>query len=451
MKVEKILEKDLEREFNITVAQDKVQGYVAEKLNEYSKKVKLPGFREGKVPLDIVKKKYGKEILGEAVQAIVNATTQQVLDENKLTTATQPVINIVSFDENQPLVYNMKFEVAPQVPEVSLDKLTVKRPVAKITDKELNETLENIKKGARDYADITSDRAAKNEDLTIIDFKGFVGDEAFEGGEAKGFQLVLGSNALIPGFEDQIVGMKKGETRRIKVKFPENYHAANLKGKDAEFEINLHEIRESKPVELTDDYAKKMGFETVEKLKEAITGQLQGELDSLSRVLFKKALFDVISGDYKFQLPKSMVEAEFNGIWQQIKAMKDEHAGHNHGPEDEHDHKFLDKPEAELEKEYKTLAERRVMLGFIISDIGMKNNIQVTQEELQRAVYAEASRFPGQEQKVFEFYQKNPNYANALRGPILEEKVVDFIMGKIAIKDEVVSIEQLQKLANEQN
>lgn len=439
--VQTLAENGLKREYSVTVPANEVDSEINEQLEKYSKQFKAPGFRPGKAPLQLVKKRFGKEVLVEVLEHLVAASSSIAFKEQGVKPAMRPKIQIEDFAEGKDLKYKMEFEVLPAAPAVDLEKISLKKQIADFTDADINKAMDEIVANSKDFVKISAARPAQNGDVVVIDFKGFVGETAFEGGEGKGYNLELGSNSFIPGFEDQLVGQKEGETRRIKVKFPDAYHSKNLAGKDAEFEVTVHEIKEAKAATADDEFAKRNGFESLEKFKEALKKQMESEAGGVTRVLFKKTLFDYLWANYKYGVPEQMVKQEFDTIWAQMEQVK------KSNPESEE----FKKSEDELKKEYQEMAERRVVLGLIISDIGEKEKVQISKEELNRALFNEASRYTGQEQKVLEFYQSNPQYIEAFKGPILEEKVVDLIQTKIKISEEKVTLDQLQKLASEIN
>jgi trigger factor len=384
--------------------------------------------------MDIVKKNHGQRVMGEVLEIVVDNTSREALQKEDARPALRPNIEITSFEEGKDLVYKMAFEVLPEVPAVEFDKIKIERPKVAVTDTEVNEALEKISGQAKDFAKV--DRAAKNGDAVQIDFKGFVDGEAFEGGEGKDFQLELGSNQFIPGFEEQLVGKKAGDDVKVDVSFPEQYHSEALAGKKSVFEVQIHEVKEAKAAEIDDELASKMGFEDLPKLKEAIKTQIATEIDGACRTHAKKALFDALSEQFTFDVPEQMEQMEFDTVWKQVQQAKEAE------PEAEE----FQKSDDELKKEYKDMANRRVKLGILLSDLGGKNEITVDQEEVNQAVFAEARQYPGQEQKVFEYYRDHPENLESLKGPILEEKVVDFILEKVSVTDKEMSVEDLQKL-----
>ena len=443
MKVKKLKEDKLKREYSVTVPANDISKQVDEKIVSLSKKVSLPGFRKGKVPLDVVKKKYKDEVLGDVIKEVINKTSQETIKENKLRPALQPSVEITSYEDGSDLTFKISVEVMPDVPDVKFDKISLKKQVAEIKDADINKLLKELSKNYKNFAPV--DRAAKNGDAVKIDFEGFTGGVAFPGGKAEGHQLELGSNSFIPGFEEQLVGVKKGQDTVVKVKFPTQYHSKDLAGKDAEFKIKVHEVLAAGESELNDDFAKQVGQKDLESLKAIVKQNLENDSKEMSRVLLKKDLFDQLEKTLKFDLPEKMVENELNSIVQQVKAS--EH-GHDHVHDENCDHS---KEDAELKKEYGKLAARRVMLGILVTEIAQKEKIQVTQEELNRALMNEAYRFPGQEQQVIEFYRKNPQAMSNLSGPVIEEKVVDHILTKVKTSDTPKSFDDLREAVLENN
>jgi len=444
MKIEKLAEKNLNREYSITVPANDIEKKTNLKLIDLSKKISLPGFRKGKVPMDLVKKKHQTDVMGEVINEIINEFSDEAIKTNNLKPVTQPKVEITDFAEGKDLVFKLSIEVFPEVPEVKLEKIKLKKLTAEISDAEVNKLLEEVSKNQKNFQVVTEARAAKLGDAVLIDFKGFLDGVAFPGGEGKGFRLELGGNAFIPGFEDQLVGSKKGDAKKVKVTFPKEYHSKDLAGKATEFEVTVHDVLEAGAVKIDDDFAKQLGAESLDALKASVKSNLALDGQDMGRILLKKDLFDKLEETVKFDLPETMVEAELNSIIHQVKNSNE----HNHVHDENCDH---NKEDAELKKEYASLAKRRVMLGILVTDIASKNKIEVSNEDLNRALLNEASRYPGQEQQVVEFYRKNPQAIQNLKGPIIEEKVVDFILTKTSVSEEPTSLEKLRDLVLESN
>jgi len=440
MKVEKLKEEKLLREYSVTVPANDIELKITDKLAAIGKTAKVPGFRPGKIPTEVLRKKYIKDIMGEVLQDVVTETSAQTLNDNKVKPALQPEINITEFDEGKDLKYTMSVEIMPDMPEVDLSKINVTKFNPEVSEKDVDELQKNLLSSQKTFNKV--DRAAKDGDAVVMDFKGFVGDEAFAGGEAKGHQLELGSGQFIPGFEEQLVGKKAGDETKVSVKFPDEYHSEDLKGKDAVFEVTIHEVKEAGEAEATDEFAKTVGFESLEKLREMIKSQIESDGENMSRVLVKKEVFDNLDEKFEFDLPGKMVEQERQAIVQQIKG----HGGEEHDAEScdnpDHDHRS----DEEIIEEYGYLADRRVKLGLLVTDIGVKNEIKVTQEEVNQAIIQEARRFPGQEQQVFEYFKNNPQQQEALKGPIIEDKVVDIILEKADVKTESKTLDEIKEM-----
>lgn len=431
MQVKQLKNNKLEREYAVTVPAADVEKQVENELQKLSHRVKIPGFRPGKIPSKVLKQRYGKSVMGEVLEKTVNQKTGEVLKDKNERPAMQPKIEIVKFDEGTDLEFKIAYEVLPELPKVDLAKVKVEKLTYELPESEVKEALERLSGMRKSYdAKAVTAKAAKG-DAVRIDFKGFVDGEAFAGGEAKGHTLELGSGQFIPGFEDQLIGSKAGDDLKVKVAFPKDYHSADLKGKDAVFEVKVHEVLESKPVKVDDAFAKEMGMESLAKLKEAIRSQISRDYDAVARTKLKKSLFDELDGLCKFEAPKSMIEAEFAEIWKRIEEAKKQ------------GDKSLDKPEKELRAEYEAIAERRVRLGLFLSEVGREHKLDITQEELSQAIMNHARQFPGQEKLVIEYYQKNPQHLEELRGPIIEDKAVDFILGKAKITEKKVSLDEL--------
>ena len=437
MKVEKVLEENLKREFNVTVPAENLESQIQEKLMKISKEANMPGFRPGKVPLDIVRKKHGQEVMGEVLQSVVADTSKKTLEENALKPAMQPDINIKEFEEGKDLVYSMSFEIMPDIPEVDYSAISLNRYIAKIEDQDINSMLEKVAEQRKNFESLQEDRPSKEGDALIIDFKGFINGEAFEGGEAKDFQLELGSGAFIPGFEDQLIGKNKGDEVSVNITFPEDYQKVELAGKETVFEVIVKDVKEAKEAEIDDKFAQEIGFENLVAMKEAVSQQLESDAGEMTRVMLKKDFFDYIDENYDVDLPEKMIEQELNSIIQQVKSSQD--------PE------YKDKSDDEIKEEFDDLAKRRVKLGIIISELGARSGIKIQGEDVNKAIVEEAKRYTGQEQQVVEYYQNNAQARESLNGIIMEEKTVDFIFDKIQINDSEKPYDEIREMVLEDN
>ena len=437
MKVKELKAEGLTHELEITIPANDIDARVDVKLEEVGKTVQMPGFRKGKVPLKMLKERYGKAILGEVLEAAVNETSTKAMDDKKLKPAVQPKIEVKSkdFGEGNDLIYTVVVDVLPEFKVVDFKTAKLTKPVTKPSDKEITEALEKIAANNTGTKKIEGDRKTQEGDTVVIDFDGRTADDDVhhEGMKAEGHKLKLGSNMFIPGFEDQLIGKKAGDKVEVKVSFPEAYQAPDLAGRDAIFDVVIHEIHEDAEAEINDDFAKTLGMDDVDALKKAVGEQLQSEYDNQSRMALKKDLLDFLDDKHDFEIPPAMLEMEHTNILDQIKLDRQRHG------EDEE----LSKDE---EKEFKAIAERRVRLGLILADVGNAQNITVADPELQQAVIREAQKFPGQEKDVFDYYSKNRNALESLRAPIFEDKVVDYILELAEVSEKEVSAEDLLKI-----
>lgn len=431
----------LSRMYKVSVPKADLQQRYDDRIEEIRPQMNLKGFRPGKVPASHVKKMFGKDIMGEVVQALVQETSQKAIEDSEVRPAGQPEMHMESDMEkvlsgDEDLAYHMHVDVMPDFEPVDIKKLSLTKPVAEITDEEVDARLNQIAEANPKFDKRAKTAKARNDDAVVIDFLGKLDGEAFEGGAAEEHTLVLGSNSFIPGFEEQLVGVKAGDEKEVNVTFPENYQAENLAGKEAVFEIKVHEVRAPKTPDIDDEFAKGLGLDDLDKLKELVTEQIKNEFSGASRAKAKRGLLDLLDEKHDFELPPKMVDQEFNQIWQQLQAEMD--AGRT-ADEDK------DKSEDDLKEEYGKIAERRVRLGLVLAEIGRVADIQISEQEVQQALISEARNFPGQERQVIEFFQKDQNAMAQLRAPIYEEKVVDHILETAKVKEETVSKEDLLK------
>ncbi len=422
----------LAHSFHVVVPASEVAAQLDAELQSISKKVKMPGFRPGKVPMNVLRQKYSKDVMGDVLQNTVTKATQDVVEQKKLRPALQPDVKIVSFEEGKDLAFDITVEVLPEVPAIDFAKITVDELTYELPEAEVEEGLKRLAK-TRQHTH-AHDGAAEMGHVVKIDFLGKKDGVAFKGGEGKGFQLELGSGQFIPGFEEQLVGMKAGDERVISVNFPKEYHSADLAGAAATFDVTVHEVLRLHAPDVDDALATSLGFTDLENLKGAVRQQIDFEYKAAARSKAKKQLFDALDEAADFEIPPSMLKMESESIMKQVAEAKK--AG---------DPELKDKSEADLKEEYEAISARRVRLGILLSDVARANNLQITREELSAAVMSQARNYPGQEDKVFEFYRKNPQQIEELRGPILEEKSVDFILSKVTRKPKAVTIEELMK------
>lgn len=436
MQVTETLNEGLKRGYTITVTAAELDAKVQEKLLEAQPEVEIKGFRKGKVPLAILKKQFGQRILGDAMQEAIDGAMRDHFDKTGDRPALQPEVKMVGgedWKEGQDVVVEMTYDALPPIPEVDASKLKLEKLVVKADDKAIDEALENLAKSAQSFDDRKKGSKAKDGDQIVIDFKGSVDGELFEGGSAEDYPLVLGSKSFIPGFEDQLVGAKVGDEVSVNVSFPENYGAAHLAGKAAVFACTVKAVKEPKAAEIDDELAKKFGADDLAALKSQIAERLEAEYKGAARAVLKRSLLDQLDGMVKFDLPANLVEAEANQIAHQLWHEENPHEhGHNHG-------------HIETTDEHKKLAERRVRLGLLLAEIGRKAEVTVTDAEMTQAVLAAARQYPGQERQFFEFVQKNQQMQQQLRAPVFEDKVVDHLVGLAKVTEKEISKEKLQK------
>jgi trigger factor len=435
MQVTELSAEGLKREYKVVVQAAEIEHQVAHRLEELKGRVRMPGFRPGKVPIALLRKQYGRSVMGEVLEQAVNQGSQKAIADHELRPALRPKVEVTSFDEGADLEFTMALEVLPEVPEVDLKKVELTRPVAEVSEATLADALDNFAKRFQEYEAPAEPRPSRTGDRLIIDFEGRVDGEVFSGGKAEDVPLVLGSGFMLPGFEDQLTGVAAGTDVTLDVAFPENYPNRDLAGKPATFAVEVKEIAEPKPVVLDDDLAKGQGFDSLDALKTAIRDHIARDYAQVSRARVKRALLDRLAENYAFQVPAGMVDLEFEAIWKQLKEEM-ERTGEQLAE---------GKSEDELKEEYRAIAERRVRLGLILSDIGQKNDLKVEQHELNAAIAEQARRYPGQEQKVFDFFRNNPSAQEHLRAPLYEDKVVDFILQMASVSERQVTPEELMQ------
>lgn len=441
MQVTETKNEGLTREFTVCVEAKDIAAKVDTRLGEIGKGMTLPGFRPGKAPLSVLQKRYGKAVMGEILEMAVNDTSTQTIAERGLTPAIQPRIEITNYEDGADLEYKMQVELMPEFEPADFSKIEMERIVVKVSDKEVDEALERIAKENRRTEPVSGARPAKTGDTVVIDFVGRTGGTEFPGGAGKDFHLELGSGRFIPGFEDQLAGAKAGDKVTVKVSFPEDYSAAELAGKDAEFEVDVKEIREYVDSPVDDALATTMGLENLAALRDAVRGNLEREYAAMSRTTLKRRLLDSLAALHDFDVPAGMVDAEFDAIWKQLEQAREQ------GQIDEDD---AGKADDELKAEYREIAVRRVRLGLLLSEVGRRNSVEVTQDEVNRALMAEAQRYPGQQQQVAERYRNNPQALAELRAPLFENKVTDFILELARVKERTGTIDDLLKIEQAQ-
>lgn len=440
MQVIETLAEGLKRELKVVIPAKDMEARMNERLAETKDKVRINGFRPGKVPFAHLKKMYGKSIMAELVNELVREKPTEILSERGEKSATQPEIAMTENEAEADKIlsaeadfeFTLAYEIIPAIELKDISGIKVTREVVDIDEAEVTEQILKIAENARTYE--TKKGKAENGDRVTIDYLGKVDGEAFDGGKDEDAELVLGSNRFIPGFEEQLVGLKAGDEKVITVTFPAEYPAANLAGKEATFDITVKDVAAAAEVEINDDLATKLGLESADKLKEVVRGQIESQYGSMTRQKVKRQILDQLDELYQFDTPQRLVDAEFDNIWRQINTDL-EQAGKTFADEDT--------TEEEARGEYRKLAERRVRLGLVLSEIGEKAGVTVTDEEMQRSLFEQLRQFPGQEKQIIDYFQKTPGAAASLRAPIFEEKVVDHLLSEVKVTDKTVSKEEL--------
>ena len=435
MQVTETLKDGLKRGYKINLSASELEEKVTEKLKEAQPDVEMKGFRKGKVPLALLKKQFGDRVLGEALQETIDGAMATHFDDSGERPAMQPDVKMANEDwkPGDDVEVDLSYEALPEIPEVDLKKIKLEKLVAKADDGAVDEALGSLAENAQNFEDRKKGSKAKDGDQVTIDFLGKVDGEAFEGGAAEDYPLVLGSNSFIPGFEEQLVGVKSGEEKDVEVSFPEDYQAEHLAGKAAVFTCTVKAVKEPKAAEINDDLAKQFGAEDLDALKGQVRERLEAEYSGAARAVQKRGLLDALDKKVKFELPPSLVGAEAGQIAHQL--------WHEENPDVEgHDH-----PEIEPTKEHNELAERRVKLGLLLAELGRKAEVEVSDAEMTQAIMNAARQYPGQERQFFEFVQQNQQMQQQLRAPLFEDKVVDYVFELAEVKEKEVSKDDLQK------
>ncbi len=434
MQVTETLSDGLKRGFTVVVPEPELAAKREKRLAELSKTIQMPGFRPGKVPMSLVRKRYEDAVAAEIMEAAVNDASGLLLSERGLRPAMQPKLEVTKADKGSDLEFTVEMELLPEVPMPELSDITLQKPVAVVSDEAVGDALKRIAEQRQAFKPVEDVRPAVAGERLTVDFIGRVDGVAFEGGTASDVDLTVAGPGFIPGFTEQVEGMSVGETKTITVTFPEEYGAKELAGKTAEFEITAKTLSVPEVPAVDDELGKAVGLEGLDDLKKKISEQISREYEQMTRTKLKRGLLDVLAERAQFTAPESLVDAEFNEIWRQVEAEK---AVGNADPEDEA------KDEETLKAEYKAIADRRVRLGLLVAEIGRANEITVTEQEMQRAMFNEAMRYRDQAMQVVEFFRKNPNQLERFRGPIFEDKVVDFLLGQVKQEEVSVSPEEL--------
>ncbi len=436
MQVTETLNEGLKRGYRMILSAQVLDDKVTEKLKEAQPEIELKGFRKGKVPLPLLKKQFGTRVLGEAMQESVDEAMRAHFEEKGERPAFEPDVKMANQDwkEGDDVEIELSYEALPEVPAVDLSSIKLERLVVTADEAAIDEALGNLAASAQDFRDREDGAAAQDGDQVVIDFVGKLDGEPFEGGSAEDYPLTLGSGSFIPGFEEQLVGVRAGEAKTVTVSFPEDYQAANLAGKEAVFDCTVKAVKEPVAAEINDDLAQKYGAENLDALKEQIRERLEQEYAGAARAILKRKVLDALDELVSFELPPTMVETEAKQIAHQLwHEDHPEEKGHDHG-------------EIETTEEQATLAERRVRLGLLLADLGQKAEVRVSDAEMTQAVMNQARQYPGHEREFFEFVQKNPQMSQQLRAPIFEDKVIDYVVELAEVTERTVSREELEKI-----
>ena len=436
MQIKETTNDGLKRAYAITIPAKDIDARVDAEIKKIAPQVKMPGFRPGKVPANLVRKMHGEQLHAQAFNDMIRESVDKTLSENKLKPAMQPKVELgEGYEEGKDASLSVELEVLPEVEAPATDGLKIERLTVPVSDEAVMEAIGKLAQNNKSYKDAPKTRKAKDGDQLIIDFVGRVDGEEFEGGKAEDTGLVLGSGMFIPGFEEQLTGVKAGDAKTIEVTFPEDYQAKHLAGKTAQFDVTVKQVKVDGETTLDDDFAKNFGLDGLDKLKELMRGQLEQETAGLTRTQMKRALLDQLAAGHDFAVPQGMVDAEFEQIWQQLQ----QEAARSDDPET-----MLKEIEAEKD-DYRSIAERRVRLGLLLSEIGQANKVQITSNEMTALIQQAAQQYrPEDREKFMQYIQQEPMAAAQLRAPLYEDKVVDFLFDKAEITDREVTREQLE-------
>jgi trigger factor len=439
MQVTETSAEGLTRELSIVVPTSELETRLDAYLNDLKGRVKLKGFRPGKIPMGHLKRVYGKSAMAEIVNTLIGETTKKTLEDRGERAAVQPTVDLADEEAEKvlaggrDLAFGMKYEIVPEFEVASLDGIKIERPIVEVSEEEVDERLNELAEGNRPFEPRAEGEAAENGDRLTIGYVGKIDGEPFEGGTDERAFLTLGSGRFIPGFEEQLVGVKQGDEKTISVTFPAEYQAAHLAGKEATFDVTVTEVAKPGELKLDDEWAKSLGMESLDSVKKAIRSQIESQYGFQTRQKVKRQLLDQLDAVYTFDLPPTLVSQELDIIWRQ---MTQEMSRSGKTFEDE------GTTEEQAKADYEKIARRRVRLGLVLSKIGDEANVQVTEPELQRALAAQARQFPGQEKQIFEYYRR-PEALASLQAPIFEEKVIDHMLSQVDVTDKTVSKEEL--------
>ena len=434
MKISQEKSKGLTFSCTAVIAADDFEKEVQNRIARMAKGAKLPGFRPGKAPMAMLNQKYRGAALGEALDYMVQKSVAEIIKEKNLRVAMEPEVKLGKFEDGKDIEFTMEVDTLPEIKLGDFSKIKLEKLMAEVPAEEIDKSLEYVAQTRRETETVKEDRASQKGDIVVIDFTGSIDGVEFKGGKGTDYPLELGSNSFIPGFEDQLIGKKKGDKVDVKVKFPKDYHAKDLADKDAVFAVEIKELKVLKKTQINDEFAKSLGEKDLASLKEKVAARIKEDYENASKMKLKRALLDALDKEYKIELPTKLVDTEYDNIVKQYEHAKE------HNQLDEYE---KSKKEADLLKEYKDIACRRVKLGLVLSEVGMQEKIQIAPDDINKAIMNEAKKYPGQEKAVFDFYLKNKNAVEALKAPVMEEKIVDHILSKVQLTDKIVSVKEL--------
>jgi len=451
MQIKETLSKGLKHEYEVTIPATEIEKQLNVSLESIGKKAKIPGFRPGKAPLSLLKQRYKTDALSEVLEACVDKGIKQILKDNQLKPALRPHVNLKSFEDGKALTFEVTIETLPTIGDIKLDNLSFEKYVVTVPTKAITGVLENLAKRNRQTHPLQKPRKTQKGDIVIIDFEGFIENQPIEGGSGKEHALELGSGSFIPGFEDQLLGQEKGAQVHVKVTFPTDYHEHRYADKPARFDVTITDIHEADPIAIDTALAEKLGFESLDAMKEWVEKSISQDYMTQSFLNTKRHVLDALAERFTFDVPQNMVELEFKNIWEQLRREVgiDQESAANANTKDKENTKTLEeatgKKEEDLMREYQTIAERRVRLGILLAEIGNQKNLTVTNQELMNALAARAREFPGREREIFDFYRNNESAMATLKAPIFENKVIEFILSQSKVSEKPITPEELEK------
>ena len=434
MKVTENKSNGLTKEFKAVISAADFEKEVNAKIERIAKNTKIAGFRAGKAPVAMLKQKYRASVLGEVLDQMLKNAAEEIIKENNLRPAVMPDIKLTAFADGKDIEFDVVVETLPEIKVGDFSKITLDKLTSEVPAEEVEKAIKYVAQTRKETVEISENRPTKKGDVAVIDFVGSVDGVEFNGGKGSDYPLELGSNSFIPGFEDQLIGKNKGDKVDVNVTFPENYHAKDLAGKAAVFAVEIKQIKEPVEVEINDEFAKSLGEESLDSLRAKVVERIKGDYENASKMKLKRALLDVLDKEYSFEVPAKLVEAEYDGIVKQYEQAK------KYNQLDEYEKA---KDENDLLAEYKEIAGRRVKLGLLLSEVGLNAKLNITPEDINNAIVNEAKKYPGQEKAVFDYYLKNKEAVEALKAPVFEEKIVDYVLGQVKLNEKVVSVEEL--------